>query len=211
MPPGTYMEKNKIPDIVVARLPRYLQVLQHMQQEKHLTTNSKELGDRLGISAAQIRKDLSQFGEFGKQGTGYSVPFLINTLQSILNVTTAWNMVVVGAGDLGHALARYQGFTNRGFQVSMVFDNDPKIIGKQIGPFIVQDSAEMVEKVRAAGIQVAMLTVPASSAQKVAEELVKSGVKAILSYAPIVLNLPAYVQVQYIDPILQLQHMTYYL
>jgi len=205
------MEKNKIPDIVVARLPRYLQVLQHMQQEKHLTTNSKELGDRLGISAAQIRKDLSQFGEFGKQGTGYSVPFLINTLQSILNVTTAWNMVVVGAGDLGHALARYQGFTNRGFQVSMVFDNDPKIIGKQIGPFIVQDSAEMVEKVRAAGIQVAMLTVPASSAQKVAEELVKSGVKAILSYAPIVLNLPAYVQVQYIDPILQLQHMTYYL
>lgn len=205
------MEKNKIPDIVVARLPRYLQVLQHMQQEKHLTTNSKELGDRLGISAAQIRKDLSQFGEFGKQGTGYSVPFLINTLQSILNVTTAWNMVVVGAGDLGHALARYQGFTNRGFQVSMVFDNDPKIIGKQIGPFIVQDSAEMVEKVRAAGIQVAMLTVPASSAQKVAEELVKSGVKAILSYAPIVLNLPPNIQVQYIDPILQLQHMTYYL
>lgn len=205
------MEKNKIPDIVIARLPRYLQVLQHMQQEKHLTTNSKELGDRLGISAAQIRKDLSQFGEFGKQGTGYSVPFLINTLQSILNVTTAWNMVVVGAGDLGHALARYQGFTNRGFQVSMVFDNDPKIIGKQIGPFIVQDSAEMVEKVRAAGIQVAMLTVPASSAQKVAEELVKSGVKAILSYAPIVLNLPPNIQVQYIDPILQLQHMTYYL
>ncbi|NMB67735.1 MAG: redox-sensing transcriptional repressor Rex [Chloroflexi bacterium] len=205
------METKKIPDIVVARLPRYLQVLQHMQQEKQLTTNSKALGDRLGISAAQIRKDLSQFGEFGKQGTGYSVDFLINTLRIILNVTEAWKIVVVGAGDLGHALAHYQGFANRGFQVSMVFDNDPKLIGKQIGAFTIQDTAGLIEKVRAAEIRVAMLTVPASAAQKVAEELVKAGVTAILSYAPIVLSLPADIQVQYIDPILQLQHMTYYL
>lgn len=208
---GIRMETKKIPDIVVARLPRYLQVLQHMQQEKLVTTNSKVLGDRLGISAAQIRKDLSQFGEFGKQGTGYSVDFLINTLRVILNVTDAWKIVVVGAGDLGHALAHYQGFTNRGFQVSMVFDNDPRLIGKQIGAFTVQDTANLIDKVRAAEIHVAMLTVPASAAQKVAEELVKAGVTAILSYAPIVLNLPHNIQVQYIDPILQLQHMTYYL
>lgn len=205
------MEIENIPDIVVGRLPRYLQVLQHMLQEKHAITNSKELGERLGMSAAQIRKDLSQFGEFGKQGTGYSVPFLITTLQSILKVTTVWDVVLVGAGDLGHALARYQGFANRGFRVAMVFDNDPQIIGKSIGPYIVQDTSEIIDKVRAAGIRVAMLTVPAAAAQKVSDALVKAGVKAILSYAPIVLNLPADVHVEYIDPILQLQHMAYYL
>lgn len=208
---GAYMETENIPDIVVGRLPRYLQVLQHMLQEKHAITNSKELGERLGMSAAQIRKDLSQFGEFGKQGTGYSVPFLITTLQSILKVTSVWDVVLVGAGDLGHALARYQGFANRGFRVAMVFDNDPQIIGKSIGPYTVQDISEIMDKVRAAGIRVAMLTVPAAAAQKVSDTLVKAGVKAILSYAPIVLNLPADVHVEYIDPILQLQHMAYYL
>jgi redox-sensing transcriptional repressor len=205
------MEAEKIPDIVIGRLPRYLQALQRLQQEKKATTNSKELGDRLGISAAQIRKDLSQFGEFGKQGTGYSVPFLIKKLQSILNVTSVWDIVVVGMGDLGHALARYQGFANHGFRVAMVFDNDPQIIGRQVASFTIQDTAELVEKVRQAGIRVAMLTVPASAAQEVAEKLVKAGVKAILSYAPITLNLPADIHVDYIDPILKLQHMTYYL
>lgn len=205
------MEIEKIPDIVIGRLPRYLQALQRMQQENHLTTNSKELGDRLGISAAQIRKDLSQFGEFGKQGTGYSVPFLVKTLQSILKVTSVWDVVLVGAGDLGHALARYQGFSNRGFQIAMIFDNDPQIIGKQIGNFVVQDIATLIPKVSEANIHVAMLTVPALSAQKVAENLIKAGVKAILSYAPITLDLPSNIHVEYIDPILKLQHMTYYL
>ncbi|HWQ04137.1 MAG TPA: redox-sensing transcriptional repressor Rex [Longilinea sp.] len=205
------METEKIPDIVIGRLPRYLQALQRMQQENHLTTNSKELGERLGISAAQIRKDLSQFGEFGKQGTGYSVPFLIKTLQTILKVTRVWDVVLVGAGDLGHALARYQGFSNRGFRIAMIFDNDPQVIGNQIGHFVVQDMASLVEKVLEANIHVAMLTVPASSAQKVAESLVRAGVKAILSYAPITLNLPPEIHVEYIDPILKLQHMTYYL
>jgi len=205
------METEKIPDIVIGRLPRYLQALQRMQQENHLTTNSKELGDRLGISAAQIRKDLSQFGEFGKQGTGYSVPFLIKTLQSILKVTSVWDVVLVGAGDLGHALARYQGFSNRGFRIAMIFDNDPQVIGNQIDHFVVQDMASLMDKVREANIHVAMLTVPASSAQKVAENLIKAGVKAILSYAPITLNLPPGIHVEYIDPILKLQHMTYYL
>ncbi len=205
------METEKIPDIVIGRLPRYLQALQRLQQEKKLTTNSKELGERLGISAAQIRKDLSQFGEFGKQGTGYAVPFLINKLQSILNVTSVWDIVLVGMGDLGHALARYQGFANHGFRVAMIFDNDPQIIGRQVGSFTIQDTVDLVEKVSQAGIRVAMLTVPASAAQEVAEKLVKAGVKAILSYAPITLNLPADVHIDYIDPILKLQHMTYYL
>ena len=205
------MDSHNIPDIVVSRLPRYLQTLEHMLQEGKQATSSQELGERIGISAAQIRKDLSHFGGFGKQGTGYSLPFLVEQLNTILRVKQVWEIVIVGSGDLGHAIARYQGFANRGFRVAMVFDNDPRKIGTQVGNFTIQDMTNLVSKVRAAGIKIAMLTVPASVAQAVAEDLVKAGVCAILSYAPITLNLPPEIQVQYIDPIIQLQHMTYYI
>lgn len=202
---------KEIPDIIVGRLPRYLGVLKRMAQEGRQTTSSQELGERLGISAAQIRKDLSQFGEFGKQGTGYSIPYLIENLEAILHVNRVWDMVLVGVGDLGHAIARYQGFSDHGLRTAMIFDNDPKKIGQRVGNFIIQDIAEMGAKVRQAGIKIAMITVPASAAQSVADELVKAGVKAILCYAPIVINVPPDVHVQYIDPVIHLQRMTYYL
>jgi len=205
------MDSTLIPDIVVSRLPRYLQALHRMEEEGQHSTSSQELGERIGISAAQIRKDLSHFGEFGKQGTGYSIPYLVDQLQTILKVKQVWGIALVGAGDLGHAIARYQGFANRGFRVAAVFDVDPHKIGSQIGEFVVQDMANLVPTIRESGIRVAMLTVPAAAAQKVAEELVRAGIRAILSYAPIPLNLPAEVFVQYIDPIIQLQHMTYYI
>lgn len=205
------MVDKTVPDIVVGRLPRYLQALQRMQQENFQTTSSQDLGERLGISAAQIRKDLSQFGEFGKQGTGYSIPFLVSQLQEILNVNRVWDIALVGAGDLGHAIARYQGFANRGFRIVMIFDIDEKIIGKKIGHLEVEDARFMKEKVRAAGIKIGMLTVPAKAAQKVADELIEAGVQAILNYAPMPLSVPKNVRVQHIDPIIQLQHMTYYL
>jgi redox-sensing transcriptional repressor len=205
------MINNEIPDIVVGRLPRYLQELLHMVQKGQKTTSSQELGERLGISSAQIRKDLSQFGEFGKQGTGYSVSYLVEQLQAILKVDKVWDIALIGAGDLGHAIARYQGFKNRGFRVAMVFDNDPSKIGGPIGDFVVQDTANLVKLVEKAGIKVAMLTVPVSAAQEIAETLVRAGIRAILNYAPTPLNLPGHVCVQYIDPIVALQHMTYYL
>jgi len=205
------MINNDIPDIVVGRLPRYLQELLRMLQKGQKTTSSQELGERLGISSAQIRKDLSQFGEFGKQGTGYAVSYLIEQLQAILKVDKVWDIALVGAGDLGHAIARYQGFKNRGFRVAIVFDNDPSKIGSPIGDFVVQDTANLVRLVEQAGIKIAMLTVPVSAAQEVAETLVRAGIRAILNYAPTPLNLPANICVQYIDPIVALQHMTYYL
>lgn len=205
------MDASNIPDIVVSRLPRYLQTLEQMIEEGKQSTSSQELGERIGISAAQIRKDLSHFGEFGKQGTGYSIPYLVDQLIIILRVKQIWEIAIVGAGDLGHAIARYQGFTNRGFRVSMVFDNDPRKIGASVGNFIIQDMTNLVPVIRSAGIKIAMLTVPASVAQAVAEDLVRAGVCAILSYAPIPLNLPPNIQVQSIDPIIQLQHMTYYI
>ena len=205
------MNANKIPDIIIGRLPVYLRALQQLAERGILTTSSQELGEIIGISAAQIRKDISQFGEFGKQGTGYSIPFLIERLRDILRVDRVWEVVIVGMGDIGHALARYNGFANRGFHISMVFDNDPEKIGQKAGDYEIFDTATLAEKVRQNKIKIAMLTVPAISAQEMADQLVKAGVKAILNYAPISLNVPRGVHVQYIDPVTHLQRMTYYL
>ena len=205
------MYAEKIPDIIIGRLPIYLRALQRLSERGILTTSSQELGEIIGISAAQIRKDISQFGEFGKQGTGYSIPFLIERLQDILKVDRSWDIVVVGMGDIGHALARYNGFANRGFRISMVFDNDPKKIGQRAGDYEILDTALLAEKLRQNKIKIAMLTVPATAAQETTDQLVKAGIKAILNYAPISLNVPRGVHVQYIDPVTHLQRMTYYL
>ncbi len=205
------MNSKKIPDIIIGRLPIYLRALQRMKEEGIQTTSSQELGRQVGISAAQIRKDISQFGEFGKQGTGYNISFLIEKLSEILKVDRVWEVAVVGAGDMGHALVNYQGFLHRGFRITMIFDNHPSKIGQKIGDFVVQDVARLGEAIREAGVKVAMITVPAFVAQEVADQLVQAGVKAILNYAPIKLNLPPGVQVQYIDPSRHLQRMTYYL
>ncbi len=205
------MNADKIPDIIIGRLPVYLRALQQLSEKGIQTTSSQELGEIIGISAAQIRKDISQFGEFGKQGTGYSIPFLIERLRDILKVDRGWEVVIVGMGDIGHALARYNGFANRGFHISMVFDNDPSKIGQKVGDYEILDTALLAEKLKQNKIKIAMLTVPATSAQATADQLVKAGVKAILNYAPISLNVPSNVHVQYIDPVTHLQRMTYYL
>jgi redox-sensing transcriptional repressor len=205
------MGNPTIPDIVIGRLPIYLRALQRMDQNGQQVTSSHELGEMLGISPPQIRKDLSLFGEFGKQGTGYHVQFLASQLQSILHLDQVWDIAIVGAGDVGHALARYQGFRDRGFQVKMIFDNNQEKIGRKIGPFTILDIADMPERIQEAGIQVAMLAVPAAFAQAVTDDLVKAGIKAILNYAPIQISTPPGVKVQYIDPALHLQRMSYYL
>jgi len=205
------MKKNEIPDIIVSRLPVYLRALRRMQSQNQQTTSSQELGEQVGISAAQIRKDLSQFGEFGKQGTGYNIAFLVSKLREILQVERVWDVVLVGMGDMGHALARYQGFSDRGFRVAMVFDNDPTKVGEQVGNFVIRDTNEMRKAIQESGIKVAMVCVPAAVAQTVTTQLVEAGVKAILNYAPISLNVPNGVRVQYLDPSIGLQRMTYYL
>jgi redox-sensing transcriptional repressor len=205
------MDAKPVPNIVVGRLPLYLRTLQLMSQEGRRVTSSQELGERLGISAAQIRKDLSQFGEFGKQGTGYNIEFLTEQLRQILSVNKVWDVAIVGIGDVGHALARYQGFADRGFRIVLLFDNDTQKIGKNVGGFVVHDISNMVEKIMEAGVQIAMLSVPTDHAQLVANQLVDAGVRAILNYAPINISVPSSVHVQYIDPVLHLQRMTYYL
>ncbi|MBP6211373.1 MAG: redox-sensing transcriptional repressor Rex, partial [Anaerolineales bacterium] len=143
--------------------------------------------------------------------TGYSISYLLDKLREILKVDRIWDVAVVGAGDMGHALVHYQGFANRGFRIVMIFDNDKEKVGKKISQFTVEDTDKMVERLKSAGIKIAMLTVPATAAQGVADKLVQAGVKAILNYAPISLNVPSNVKVQYIDPSTHLQRMTYYL
>jgi len=211
------MTKKSIPDIIISRLPVYLRALERMHENGSMTTSSQELGEKVGISAAQIRKDLSQFGEFGKQGTGYHIPFLVERLRQILHVEHAWDVVIVGMGELGHAIARYQGFQARGFRVVMCFDAAPERIGKpvcddpKLCEITIRDVRNLVEDLKMSEVKMAMVCVPAAAAQAVTDMLVTAGVKGILNYAPINLVTPKEVRVQYIDPTIGLQRMAYYI
>ncbi|MBN1230762.1 MAG: redox-sensing transcriptional repressor Rex [Anaerolineales bacterium] len=205
------MSDNHIPAIVISRLPIYLRTLKRMKNKGQLFTSSQEMGQRLGLSAAQIRKDLSLFGEFGKQGTGYQVEFLVNRLEEILKVNRIWPVALIGAGDMGRALAHYNGFQDRGFEITAIFETDPDKIGQQLANLKVQDIKNLRYVVESHEIKVAMLAVPASVAQDVADLLFEAGVKAILNYAPMTLKVPEGIHVEYIDPSLHLQRMTYYL
>ena len=203
---------HTIPEIVIGRLPLYLRELSRMEGEPgKIKTSSHELAQRLGISSAQIRKDLSHFGEFGKQGTGYHIAYLIERLTEILHLGGEWPVALVGAGFLGHALASYRGFQRRGFVITCVFDNDPAKVGVKAGGLVVQHTAEMAARLRDEGIRIAILAVPADAAQATADALVDAGVRAILSYAPVSLTVPPGVAVSYSDPVVQLQQMTYHL
>jgi redox-sensing transcriptional repressor len=204
-------EAKLVPDIVIGRLPIYLRALTHLLEEGHEVTASKELAQRLGISSAQIRKDLSHFGEFGKQGMGYDIAHLRDELKRILNVVDIWDVALVGAGDLGHAIVHYGGFEGRGFRVACVFDNNPQKIGRNLGKFEICDVATLPQKVEEMRIKIAIVAVPASAAQTVVDDLVEIGIKAILNYAPITVSVPPGIRVQHIDPVVHLQRMTYYL
>lgn len=197
---------------MIGRLPVYLRTLKLLAAEGQEVASSQELGERLGISSAQIRKDLSHFGEFGKQGTGYNVAYLCKQLEKILKVDWIWPVVLVGAGYLGHALAAYAGFENRGFRIVAAFDNDPNKIGMRLGDAIEVQPDEMIAaNVARHRCQIAIMAVPAEVAQGVADTLVEVGIKSILCYAPITLTVPKHIRVEYIDPVIQMQHMTFYL
>ena len=205
------MAKFAVPDIVIGRLPIYLRALSHLLETGQEFTSSQELGRILGIGSAQIRKDLSHFGEFGKQGTGYEVSYLRGQLSKILNVDRDWPVALIGFGDLGQAIAHYGGFAKKGFHIETVFEADSAKIGRTVNNKVVQDVENLAEVITKQQLKMAIIAVPAPVAQKVADELVEAGVRAILNYAPITLTVPDYVRVQYIDPVVHLQSMTYYL
>jgi redox-sensing transcriptional repressor len=202
---------DETPDIVISRLPIYLRTLRLLDTQGTEVTSSQELGQLLGLSSAQIRKDLSHFGEFGKQGTGYNVAYLCNQLEKILKVDCVWPVILIGAGYLGHALASYNGFEHRGFRIVGVFDSDEAKIGTEIGAIAIQPIHAILSAVQHYRCQIAIIAVPAISAQQVADQLIEAGIKSILCYAPITLTVPPHVRVEYIDPVIYFQHMTFYL
>jgi len=203
--------RSDVPDIVIQRLPLYLRCLTLLAERGEKVVSSRELGASVGVHPAQIRKDLSCFGEFGKQGLGYEVDFLRERLMSILQANRVWPLVLVGAGALGNALVHYHAFDRWGYHIVAVFDKEPAKIGQPMDDLKVQPMDAMARVIKEKQVAMAILAVPATDAQGVAEHLVTLGIRAILNYAPVSLALPPEVRVAHIDPVTSLQAMTYYL
>lgn len=201
----------EIPEVVIERLPLYARALAALQAQGREVVSSQDLGDQLGVTPAQIRKDLSYFGRFGKQGRGYNVRRLLQELRYILGLDRNWNMVLVGVGHLGEAILHYGGFAPQGFHVTEAYDASPSTIGRQIGPVVVRDVAELKHRLPQQQVDIGIVAVPAEEAQQVINILVAAGIKAILNYAPIAPQVPPGVHVRQVDPVLELQSMTYYL
>lgn len=206
------MPKNEriASDIVISRLPYYLRTLKQLQATRN-TIISKELAEIFGYTAPQVRKDLSQFGEFGKQGKGYDIDYLIRQLEEILQVDRIWDMVLIGFGNVGHGVLNYYNTPDSGFRVVSVFDIDPNLIGKEVHGVPIRSMDEAEAFIHKHEIRLALLAVPGSEAQSVANQMIEYGVRGILTYAPQNLVVPQDVQVRYIDPVSALQHMTFYL
>ncbi len=201
----------QVPGVVVERLPQYLRALSHLQEIGLEVISSQQLGEFLQATPAQIRKDLSYFGRFGKQGRGYSIPNLLQQLRHILGLDQTWNVAVVGVGRLGRSIISYPGFEPEGFRVVCAFDSNPQIIGQPAGGLLVHDFANFREVAAAEGVKIAIVAVPAGVAQDVIDQLVGADVKAILNYAPKSAIVPNGVRIQNVDPVVSLQSMTYYL
>ena len=173
--------------------------------------SSQLLGDLLQMTPAQIRKDLSYFGRFGKQGRGYNVLYLRDELRQILGLNRNWSACLIGVGRLGQAIINYPGFVPEGFNVVAAFDMDPQQVGRSIGGIAVQPMSELVRAIESEGISIGIVAVPAPEAQSVINELVGAGVRGILNYAPVAPYVPMNVALRNIDPVLSLQSITFYL
>lgn len=199
------------PDVVVRRLPLYARTLAYLQQEGVKDVSSQELGKRINVTAAQIRKDLSYFGQLGKQGIGYKVDELLQHINRILGLSQDWNVVLVGVGHLGQAIARYSGFGEKGIHIVGLFDADPHKIGTEFNGLTIRHINEISDVAREHTVRMAIVAVSADRAQEVVNLLVKAGVQAILNYAPVSVQVPSGVWVRHIDPVSLLHSMTYYL
>jgi redox-sensing transcriptional repressor len=199
------------PDVVIRRLPLYARSLRDLVREGRSSISSREFGDRINVTAAQIRKDLSCFGEFGKQGVGYDVERLLHQIEYILGLNQEWPVALIGIGRLGEAIARYEGFRRQGIRIAALFDNDRKKIGAEINSIPIMSDEKIATVTHDQDIKLAIIAVPASHAQKVADILVAAGVRAILNYAPVVIQVSEDVLVYHIDLVGLLHSMTYYL
>ena len=200
-----------IPDVVVLRLPLYVRALTQLHDSGTEVVSSHALGDKLQITPAQIRKDLSYFGRFGKQGRGYNVVYLLQELRTIMGLDQEWKAALVGLGRLGRAIISYPGFSREGFQVVAIFDASPALVGTELNGIKVLPMDDLGPVVRDLGVHIGIVAVPEEHAQGVVDRLVGSGVKGILNYAPTSPQVPEGISVRNIDPVLSLQTLTFHL
>jgi redox-sensing transcriptional repressor len=201
----------KISEAVVRRLPIYLRYLSHLQQVGVTTVSSQQMGKTLDVNPAQIRKDLAAFGDFGKKGIGYDVHYLIEKIRQILKLDQEIHVALVGAGHLGHAISNYNAYLQDNMRIVAIFDADPNKQGKQIAGISIQPMDELKQTVKEKQIRLAIITVPASAAQSVADQLIDAGIEGILNFAPITIKTDKDVRIDYADVTSSLQSLAYYL
>jgi redox-sensing transcriptional repressor len=200
---------KRIAESTVRRLSAYLRFLEEFEAQGHQTISSGELAAQGGTTSAQVRKDLSFFGSFGKRGLGYSVSALSSSLREILGLGRQWNVVIVGAGKIGAALAQYEGFRERGFKVVGVYDEDPARVGGTLDGVAVRDQRELEADIARLKPHIALIAVPAEAAQALVDRVVRSGIRAILNFAPTPLTVPEKVTLRSVNMALELEILSY--
>lgn len=203
------MKTLRVPEATVTRLSIYSRFLERLDRNGVTTVSSGEIAEGVGVSPAQVRKDLAYFGEFGTRGVGYNVKDLMKYTLKILGLDQDWSLAIMGAGNLGFALCTYRGFNVRGFSIAGVFDNDPTRIGKKIGNLEVQSLAKFPEIAERESIRIGVIAVPISAAQEVADLMVKNGVEAVLNFAPVALNVPDGIEIRNVDLSVKLEILTF--
>jgi redox-sensing transcriptional repressor len=202
--------RRRIPEATVARLPVYLRILVEQADEEVDCVSSDRLADLAGVNAAKVRKDLSYLGSYGTRGVGYEVAYLVYQIRRELGLTHDWPVVIVGAGNLGQALAGYGGFGERGFPVAGIVDVDPAKVGSVLGGVRVRHIDELSQIVQARRVNIGVIATPGASAQDAAERLVRAGVTSILNFAPVVLSVPRSIEVRKVDLAVELQILSYH-
>ncbi|ADL13786.1 redox-sensing transcriptional repressor Rex [Acetohalobium arabaticum] len=205
------MKKTITPTTTIERLPIYYRCLQRLNKMNVDIISSQELGDKIGIPSTQVRKDLSYYGEFGRRGVGYEVPVLLKHLRKILGLDQVWEVALVGAGNLGHALVNYGGFRKLGLKIDYVFDADPNKIGKKFAGLKIHDVSKLQEVVKENGIKVGIIVVPAEHAQSIADDLIDAGVEALWNFAPTHLKVPQEIELKDEDLSIGLISLAYHL
>jgi redox-sensing transcriptional repressor len=206
---GARVKTLRVPEATVTRLSVYSRFLERLGKNGVASVSSGEIAEGVGVNPAQVRKDLAYFGEFGTRGVGYNVKDLLRSTLKILGLAQKWPLLLVGAGNLGVALCTYKGFSDRGFSICAVFDNDLMKIGKMIGGLEVLPMEKMPEVIAQDKVRIGIITVPSRAAQEVAAYMVKNGLEAILNFAPVTLNLPERIEVRNVDLSVKLEILTF--
>jgi redox-sensing transcriptional repressor len=202
--------ERSIPEATVGRLPVYLRGLVDIAESGAITVSSEALAGAAGVNSAKVRKDLSHLGSYGTRGVGYDVAYLIHQIRRELGLTQHWAIVIVGIGNLGHALANYKGFAERGFRVAALVDADPSKVGEVVGGIAVRRVEDLPELVAAEQIAIGVIATPAAVVQEVADLMVGAGIRSILNFAPAVIAVPAGVSVRKVDLAIELQILAFY-